>query len=751
VRILVGLPVIALALVTCTAQAASTSWNCGEGLWNETQRWKPSRPDRKTICQVRGKSRVSLLQGEAFAGSLDVGLSRDDDSRLIIDGGELTVLLGLRMGEYTGSTGLLELKSGVIHAANVYVGSANYYDAGANRSTGTFRISGGSLDCRLICLGMGQGSQATLEIVGSRASRIDVLDFVSLGTAPFKLERPSTTALSFTLDSRGVTPIVIHHDGGGLQLYASGPANRRDLRIRLLAAPPREDILLVSTRRTIQGTFTGLPEGTPIRAAYAGKTYQWMLSYRGGPEEHDLVLTAPAMVRPDGRVVPLTAGRTVTRPRPPAVTASLPPVQVLPDDNAPPGKVFAFPGAEGYGAYTPGGRGGKILAVTNLADSGPGSFRAAVQTKGPRTVIFRTGGVIQLKSSVNIAEPYLTIAGQTAPGDGICIRGGEIVLDNTHDVIIRHLRLRPGRIPGQEIDCLRAHSSEDFIIDHVSMSWSSDKAIVPTEFSDRYTVQWCLIAESTNHKHHAFAMIVGGIHSTWHHNLLADHVSRNPRLSQIARCDWRNNVIYNWGHTSAYGEFTWLNYVNNYFKPGPSTTQKPPLFYRGDCTVAAQSLYAAGNVMEGFWELSEDNWKGIKFDPAVRAVRSFDCPKVQTQPAPDAYEAVLAGAGATVPGRDPVDRRVVGDVRTGHGHIIDHENDVGGYPPYVAGTPPMDSDGDGIPDDWELAHGLNPQDPSDANVVGENSGYTNLERYLNSLAQPCPAGYPSSPKTAFRP
>jgi len=183
VRILVGLPVIALALVTCTAQAASTSWNCGEGLWNETQRWKPSRPDRKTICQVRGKSRVSLLQGEAFAGSLDVGLSRDDDSRLIIDGGELTVLLGLRMGEYTGSTGLLELKSGVIHAANVYVGSANYYDAGANRSTGTFRISGGSLDCRLICLGMGQGSQATLEIVGSRASRIDVLDFVSLGTA----------------------------------------------------------------------------------------------------------------------------------------------------------------------------------------------------------------------------------------------------------------------------------------------------------------------------------------------------------------------------------------------------------------------------------------------------------------------------------------------------------------------------------------------------------------------------------------
>ena len=154
------------------------------------------------------------------------------------------------------------------------------------------------------------------------------------------------------------------------------------MRIRLLAAPPREDILLVSTRRTIQGTFTGLQEGTPIRAAYAGKTYQWTLSYRGGPEKHDMVLTAPAMVRPDGRVVSLTAGRTVMRPRPSAVTASLPPVQVLPDDNPPPGKAFAFPGTEGYGAYTPGGRGGKVLAVTNLADSGPGSFRAAVQTKG---------------------------------------------------------------------------------------------------------------------------------------------------------------------------------------------------------------------------------------------------------------------------------------------------------------------------------------------------------------------------------
>ena len=196
-------------------------------------------------------------------------------------------------------------------------------------------------------------------------------------------------------------------------------------------------------------------------------------------------------------------------------------------------------------------------------------------------------------------------------------------------------------------------------------------------------------------------MIVGGQHSSWHHNLLADHVSRAPRLSILARCDWRNNVVYNWGHTSAYGELTWLNYVNNYFQPGPSTTQKPPLFYRGDCAVAPQSLYAAGNVMAGLpWTLGRQ-LAGDRLRAGGARPQPFPCPAVKTQTAQEAYASVLADSGATLPHRDPIDRRILEEIRAGTGRIICHENDVGGYPAYAPGTPAVDSDGDGIPDAWE--------------------------------------------------
>jgi pectate lyase len=677
---------------------------------------------------------VSLTQGTAAAGDIRVGVSRGESPTLTIAGGTLTVALILALSDYSGSRGLLELNSGALHVGgSIYIGGVNYYDPVQNHSQGTFRIRGGSVNSRWIILGGAQGSEGTLEIIGSVASRIDVLDYLMMGTTPFKLERPSTSTLSFVLDGRGVTPIVIHHKSGGLSLYDRGGANTFHLRIGLSAVPPSGDILLVRTRRPIRGTFTDLPEGAPIRATFGNRTFQWKLTYRGGPNQHDLMLTTPCEVMRDGRVVARTDGAAVIRPREVSRAGRIPPVQPLPDDNPPAVKTLAFPGAEGYGAPTPGGRGGKVLLVTNLNDSGPGSLRAAIETMGARTVLFRTGGIIQLKSTLVIREPYLTVAGQTAPGDGICLRGEQVILQDTHDVILRHLRLRPGRVVG-ELDCLRAHSSEHFILDHLSMSWSSDKAIVTSEFSDHFTVQRCLISESFNHKGHAFAMIAGGIHSSWHHNLLADHISRNPRLSILSRCDWRNNVIYNWGHTAAYGELTWVNYVNNYFQPGPSTTQKPPFFFYGDCTVAPRSFFAAGNVMAGSPELTADNWRGITFEPEVRASLPFSCPAVKTQTAQEAYASVLNDSGATLPHRDPIDRRIMEEVRAGRGRIILHENDVGGYPAYAAGTPAVDSDGDGIPDTWEIQHGLKPHDPIDANIRADGSGYTNLERYLNSIS-----------------
>jgi hypothetical protein len=733
-------------LTAIVAQAATTTWNPGDGDWSQSGHWKPTQPDGKTDCNIGGKNRVRLAPGDtAIVGSLNIGLNRGESPAFTMDGGSLTITRSLRLGEYTGGSGELIVKGGVLclQGGYVYIGAANYYEADANWCKGMLRISGGSVDCRGVFLGSGKGSEGTLEVIGSKVSHVHVWDALSMGTCGFgphgEIEYPSTTVLSFKLDAGGVTPILIYNKDDGLRLDAGGDVNLRVLRISLLAAPPPWDVLLVGTRHDIRGRFTHQPEGAPIQARYGKRTYQWTLTYCGGPEKHDLMLRFPCEVGVDGKLTPLTSAEPGLKPPPrPALTLNdiVGAVPVLPEDNPSPGKIPAFPGAEGYGAYTPGGRGGKVLAVTNLNDSGPGSLREALESKGPRTVVFRTGGIIQLEKCIQIKEPYLTLAGQTAPGDGICIRAGKslqgclLLLNETHDVVIRHLRLRAGLADNQGMDCLRSEgNSENFILDHVSMSWSRDKNMVL--YGDRYTVQWCVFSEALNSMNHAFAVCSNG-RASFHHNLLAHNLSRTPRFGISSRCDWRNNVNYDWGHTGAYGELTWINYADNYFKPGPSTTQRPALFYRGECTVAPGSFYASGNVMDGSPELTRDNWRRIVFEPEVKALKPFACPAVKTQTAEEAYELVLAGAGAIAPHRDGVDERLVREVRAGNGKIPVHENDVGGYPAYQAGTALLDSDHDGIPDDWEKAHGLNPNDPADAGRITAD-GYTNLEHYLNSL------------------
>ncbi|HWQ93436.1 MAG TPA: pectate lyase, partial [Clostridia bacterium] len=254
--------------------------------------------------------------------------------------------------------------------------------------------------------------------------------------------------------------------------------------------------------------------------------------------------------------------------------------------EASPVKVPAFPGAEGYGSIAKGGRGGKVIAVTNLSDSGPGSLRAAVEAKGPRIVVFRVSGTIDLKSGLSISDPYITIAGQTAPGDGIAIKRYPLSIE-ADEVVLRYLRLRLGNETGDDVDALSSRYHKNIIVDHVSASWSVDEAL-SIYHCENVTVQWCLIAESLyNSVHvkgaHGFGGIWGGNHSTYHHNLLAHHSSRNPRfVSGGGHIDYRNNVIYNWGGNSAYGgekqqvgnprfNFTTINMVANYYKPGPAT------------------------------------------------------------------------------------------------------------------------------------------------------------------------------------
>jgi pectate lyase len=358
--------------------------------------------------------------------------------------------------------------------------------------------------------------------------------------------------------------------------------------------------------------------------------------------------------------------------------------------------------AEGFGADTPGGRGGRVIAVSTLADEGPGSLRAAVNAAGPRTVVFTVAGLLTLDSPLVIREPYLTLDGRTAPGDGVCVRGSEVVI-RTHDVIVGHLRFRPGDISGKEVDALNvAGDSHHVLVDHVSASWAVDENLSASGAIHDVTIQWSIIAEGLNNSVHSkgahgygsLVRAVGGL--TLHHNLWAHNNSRNPRLGDnygnppFPVFDVRNNVIYDYGAIASgmTGDHLSANYVANYIRPGPSSNQK-----RGPIALtdtAAVIYFVEGNVVEGRDELTKDNAR--LFDRRqlegrtlfTLAPRPFPAPPVRTSSAVDALRDVLAGAGATLPRRDSVDARLVREVEQRSGRVIDSQKDVGGWPEYRA-------------------------------------------------------------------
>ncbi|HEX7486668.1 MAG TPA: LamG-like jellyroll fold domain-containing protein [Vicinamibacterales bacterium] len=428
----------------------------------------------------------------------------------------------------------------------------------------------------------------------------------------------------------------------------------------------------------------------------------------------------------------------------------------------PPPPLSAFPGAEGFGALTPGGRGGRVIIVTNLDDSGPGSFRDAVTAKGPRIVVFGIGGLITLATPVVIEEPFVTIAGHTAPGDGICFRGHQVSI-RTHDVVVRYLRFRLGDVAGAEEDSFDiVGDSHDVIVDHCSATWSVDENLSPSGGIRNITVQWCLIAEALNrsvhskgaHGYGSLARAIGGV--TFHHNLWAHNAARNPRLGDnyakppYPTFDVRNNVIYDYGEIASgmTGDHLSVNYVNNYVRPGPSSDRKRGIIVFTD--TAESGYYIDGNVVDGREEWTADNTKmfdRMEFNGKrlVTVVKMpFDAPTVRTTTARRALQDVLVGVGAVLPRRDAVDARIVQSVERRDGAIIDSQLQVGGWPGYRAGQAPVDTDKDGLPDAWEKAHGLDPKDPGDASQPGSREGYTNIEVYLNDLAvrSPAPAAPP---------
>ena len=416
------------------------------------------------------------------------------------------------------------------------------------------------------------------------------------------------------------------------------------------------------------------------------------------------------------------------------------------------GDLPAFPGAEGFGANTPGGRGGKVLFVTNLNDSGPGSFRAACEAEGARTVLFRVAGTIALKKAIIVTHPFLTVAAQSAPGDGVCLRDNYFGIQ-THDVIVRYLRSRLGDVTAQEQDCLDLlNGAHDCIYDHCSATWSIDECLSTSGNNQNCTIQWCLMGESLNQSKHAkgahgygsLARANGPM--SWHNNLWIHNDARNPRLGDAydkppsPTFDVRNNVIYNFGGTaSGLTQGHWVaNYVGNYIRPGPSSTAKTPIHIGNKPVDSNITFYLHGNIFDGHDDLTADNSKfidtyEIEGKPQVKTTLTpFPTAPVKTVPAQEALELVLASVGASVPVRDPVDARLVNDVRTRGGRLINSQTEVGGWPVLKSGPLPVDTDNDGIPDAWETAHGLNPKNSADG-LVRAQSGYTNLEEYINSL------------------
>ncbi|GLR17260.1 pectate lyase family protein [Portibacter lacus] len=436
---------------------------------------------------------------------------------------------------------------------------------------------------------------------------------------------------------------------------------------------------------------------------------------------------------------------------------------------------LAFPTAEGYGKYSKGGRGGAVYEVTNLKDSGEGSLRAAVEASEPRTVVFRISGTIILESPLRIKHPFLTIAGQTAPGDGICLRKNPIIIEADH-VIIRYLRVRLGDESGGDYDAVSSRYTKHIIIDHVSSSWSVDECM-SIYHCDSITVQWCLISESMSQSNHVkgshgFGGIWGSNNSTYHHNLLAHHSSRNPRMaSGSGYTDYRNNVVYNWGYQSLYGgekkqkgndkfNFSHFNIVANYYKPGPATNPNKVSYRIANPSSRSETdfglWYISENVMVGNEEVTADNWNGgVQTDidlEKIKQEKPWASMIINQQSAEEAYQIVLENSGATLPKRDEIDTRIVKETMEGYATyegesyknkhqvadstlvtgIIDTQNDVGGWPELKSLPALKDTDHDGMPDKWEEKHELDKNNPEDRNEIASD-GYTMLEHYLNGI------------------
>lgn len=435
---------------------------------------------------------------------------------------------------------------------------------------------------------------------------------------------------------------------------------------------------------------------------------------------------------------------------------------------------LAFPTAQGFGKFTTGGRGGKVYIVSNLNDDGEGSFRAAATAKHPRIIVFEVSGTIHLKSRLDISK-NATIAGQTAPGDGICLADYPVSLDGDN-IIVRYLRFRmgdryqnTGMVHGAgSDDAFGGNGRKNIIVDHCSISWSTDE-VMSVYRGDSTTLQWNILSEPLNYSYHfetgdkdfenhGYGGIWGGSHLSAHHNLFAHCNSRNPRFNGARLgateelVDFRNNVIYNWGHNNVYGgEGGNYNMVNNYYKYGPITNKnvKSRIVNPSKGESGIGKFYVAGNFVDGADDVTNNNELGVHLDKNITALEKqntlvntpFEVIHLTEKSAVLAYADVLKSAGASLR-RDTLDKRIIKNVKDRTGKLIDvqggfkhgtlYEETVNAWPKLKSKKPKKDTDRDGMPDAWERKNGLNPK-VNDASLIDVGTGYSNIEMYINQL------------------
>ena len=450
--------------------------------------------------------------------------------------------------------------------------------------------------------------------------------------------------------------------------------------------------------------------------------------------------------------------------------------------------------------------------MTNLNDSGPGSLRDACSQGGARIVVFNVSGIIKLETPIIVRAPYITIAGQTAPGDGVVVSGQSFWVD-THDVVIRHMRFRRGETKvWHRDDSFGGNPVGNIMIDHCSCSWGLDENISfyrhmydPSEGqyeakelklpTVNVTIQNTISAKALDTYNHSFGSTLGGENCAFMRNLWASNTGRNPSVGWNGVFNFVNNVVFNWVHRSSDGgDYTAMyNFINNYYKPGPATPKEGAIAFRILKPESGRSkldhkvygrVFAEGNIMEGNERVTRDNWDGgiqiedqentDGYTELMRAKAPFEMPHITIMNTRDAYDYVLKNVGATIPCRDAIDQHIIEEVRTGKPYYVEKlpkENtygdvwglaeksqnkdgyfkyrrmgndsyklgiitspaQMGGFPEYH-GTPYVDTDGDGMPDEWEKANGLNPNDPSDANGDCNGDGYTNIEKYINGIS-----------------